>query len=77
MTYGPPMGKTPNDWAEEEARRRERHERVHNPHGRELGANSRLALQIILGLALGVMVVVTVLGLLGIVDIFLVPGEPA
>jgi hypothetical protein len=40
----PTIGMTPNDWAEAEARRRERHERVHNPHGRELGHRSRAIL---------------------------------
>ena len=62
---------SPDDWAELEARRIERTRRAHNPHGREMGAGMRRALQVgFIGIAIGI-VVLTVLGLVGVIE---VPG---
>lgn len=76
MTYPPEIGKTPQDWAEEEARRHERRERVHNPHGREVGRGTRVALALVISTLLVLMVMTTVLGLLGVIPIF-TPSRPA
>ena len=70
MVYGPPIGKTPNDWAEEEARRQESLARVSNPHGRSPSRATRMILGWILAIAAIAMILVTVLGLIGVVDIF-------
>jgi hypothetical protein len=67
MAIDPRRGMTPNDWVEMEARRRERRERVHNPHGRELGARSRAVAAAVLGIAAVGLVVYVVLGWAGVI----------
>jgi hypothetical protein len=62
---------SPNDWAEAEARRAERHERADNPNGTEMSPGSRRAAAWILGLAALALVAYALLGLLGIIE---VPG---
>jgi hypothetical protein len=69
--FNPGTGMTPNDWAETEARRAEREQRADNPYGREISGESRRVVGWILGLAALALVVYTILGLLGIID---VPG---
>jgi len=71
QTPGFSPGPSPDDWAELEARRIERTQRANNPYGREIGAGMRRALQIgFVGIAI-VIVVLTVLGLVGVIE---VPG---
>jgi hypothetical protein len=70
MAYAPGAGKTPKNWAEEEARRRESHGRTHNPHGRELGHRTRSVLGLVVATLIILMVALTVLGVLGIIDVF-------
>ena len=71
MVYSPGVGKTPNDWAEEEARRKESLARVSNPHGRSPTRATRLVIGWALGLVVIAAIVATVLGLFGVIDIFL------
>ena len=70
MNFRPGIGKTPDDWAEEEARRRERHERAHNPHGRSPSRTTRLVIGWAFALLAVALVVATILGLAGVIDVF-------
>ena len=68
-TPGFSPGPSPDDWAELEARRVERTQRAHTPYGREMGAGMRRALQWgLIGIAAAI-VVTTVLGLIGVIEI--------
>ena len=70
-TPGFSPGPSPDEWADLEARRIERTQRAHNPYGREMNPRARRALQLFfIGLA-AALVVLTVLALLGVID---VPG---
>ena len=71
MGFDPYGGMTPNDWAETEARRAERHDRADNPHGREISPGSRRVAGWVLGLAALALIVFTVLAWLGVIS---VPG---
>lgn len=65
--FNPGTGMTPNDWAEQEARRAERVQRADRPHGREISGRSRRITAWIIGLAAVAMVVYAILGWLGII----------
>ena len=69
MSIDPVRGMTPDDWAEMEARRLERRQRVHNEHGRAPSRATRLVLGWILGLGLVAAVVYTILALVGVVPL--------
>jgi len=71
MGFYPGTGMTPNDWAEQEARRAERVQRADNPHGREMSARSRRITGWILAFAALALILYAALGWLGIVG---VPG---
>ncbi|MGH2393907.1 MAG: hypothetical protein ACRDGH_10530 [Candidatus Limnocylindria bacterium] len=69
MGFNPGTGMTPNDWAEQEARRAERVQRADRPHGREISARSRRITGWIIGLlALG-LILYAAFGWLGILSI--------
>ena len=71
QTPGFSPGPSPDDWAELEARRIERTQRADNPYGRETGAGMRRALRVgLIGIATAI-VVLTLLGLVGVIE---VPG---
>jgi hypothetical protein len=70
VAYTPGAGKTPKDWAEEEVRRRESRDRTHHPHGRELGSRTRTVLGLVITTLVVAMVVLTILGVLGVTDLF-------
>ena len=61
MGFNPGTGMTPNDWAEQEARRAERVQRAKNPHGREMSPRSRRIAGWIFGLAALALVVYAIL----------------
>ena len=67
MTIDPTKGMTPNDWVEMEARRQERRQRVHRPHGRQTSRRTRLLVGWALGLAAGAAMVYALLAWLGVV----------
>jgi hypothetical protein len=68
-TPGYTPGPSPDDWADLEARRIERTQRAHNQYGRDVDPRMRRALQLFfIALAIAI-VVVTVLALLGILEI--------
>jgi hypothetical protein len=71
MSFDPYGGMSPNDWAEAEARRAERHERAANPNGTEMSARSRRTAAWILGLAALALMAYALLGVLGVIE---VPG---
>ena len=71
----PTIGMTPNDWEEAEARRRERRERVHNPHGRELGPRTRAILGWLLVALVVALLAFAALAMLGVIQIP-VPAPP-
>ena len=68
MSTDPFGGMTPNDWAENEARRAERQQRADNPHGSEISSGSRRTVAWVLGLAALALVAYTILGLLGVIE---------
>ena len=72
--YDPQIGKSPKDWAEEEARRKERREPLDNPYGRPVSPMTRRVLGWILVALVVAMIVTTVLGLLGVIGIFAAPS---
>ena len=73
-TPGFSPGPSPDDWAGLEARRIERTQRAHNLYGRDMDPRARRALQwIFVGIAIAI-VALTVLALLGVIDI---PGITA
>ena len=69
MVFDPRIGMTPNDWRETEARRQESRQRVHNPHGRETSARTRMIAGTVLGLAFLALIVYAILGWAGVVGI--------
>ena len=71
----PPVGKTPNDWAEEEARRFEVREALDSPYGTSLSRRSRRIMGWVLALILIGMMTLTLLGLLGVIDVFNPPAS--
>lgn len=71
MGFNPGTGMTPNDWAETEARRRERVGRADVPHGRDMSSRSRAVTAWILGILAVALMVYALLGLTGVVA---VPG---
>jgi hypothetical protein len=70
-TPGYSPGPSPDDWAELEARRIERTQRAHNPHGRELDPRVRRGLQLTF---IGIGIAIVVLAVLAIVGVIEVPG---
>jgi len=77
VVYPPSIGKTPNDWAEEEARRQELREPLDDPYGTSLSRRTRRVMGWTIALALIAMMALTLLGLLGVIDIFEPPsGSP-
>ncbi len=71
MGFNPGTGMTPNDWAETEARRAEREQRAHRPHGREISAGSRRTVGWILVVLAAALMAYALLGWLGVLA---VPG---
>jgi hypothetical protein len=73
MTFDPSTGMTPNDWAELEARRAERHMRVHNPYGDAPTSRTRLIAAVVV---IGGLLLLMGYGLLMLLGV--VPGpQPA
>jgi hypothetical protein len=71
VAFDPNIGMTPNDWAENEARRAERVQRADSPHGREISRGSRRVVAWILGIAALALVLYAILGWLGVI---VIPG---
>jgi hypothetical protein len=69
MGFNPGTGMTPNDWAEQEARRAERVQRADNPHGRDISGSSRRITGWILALLALALVAYTVLVYAGVISI--------
>ena len=69
-----PARLTPREWAESDARRRQRREDLQNPYGRSLSPRTRIVLGWILALAALAAVVASILGLGGVLDIFPPPA---
>lgn len=69
QTPGFSPGPSPDDWADLEARRLERTQRARNPFGLEMGAGMRRALQVGFIRIAAAIVVLTVLVLIGVIEI--------
>ena len=69
MGFNPGTGMTPNDWAEQEARRAERVQRADRPHGREISPRPRRITGWVLGLAALALVLYTLLAWAGVITI--------
>ena len=69
MGFNPGTGMTPNDWAEQEARRAERAQRADRPHGREISGRSRRITGWILALAALALVLYTLLAYMGVIRV--------
>jgi hypothetical protein len=61
---------TPREWAESDARRKERRADLANPYGRPMPRAARIVVAWLLSVALAAVVVVTILGLSGVLDVF-------
>jgi len=65
---------TPREWEESDARRRERRDRPDRPYGRDISPTARLITGSMLAVLVVGMIVVTVLGLVEVLDLFPPPS---
>ncbi len=76
-TPGFDPGPSPDDWAGLEARRAERTQRADDPYGREMSPRSRGALQVFFIVVAVALIGLTVLAILGIVEVPGIGNAPA